>query len=120
MGELESRHLDQFWGVAQLVEHPALNRADASSTLASPANSVQWRNGNATVCKTVMSRIDTGLHLHALVAQRTRAAGFYPACQGFESSRGCQHGRVAQGTEQVGPNDKARGSNPRAITNTER
>ena len=33
------------------------------------ANTVQWRNGNATACKAVMSRIDTGLHLHALVAQ---------------------------------------------------
>jgi hypothetical protein len=25
---------------------------------------VQWRNGNAAVCKTAMSRLDTGLHLH--------------------------------------------------------
>jgi hypothetical protein len=32
---------------------------------------VQWRNGNAVVCKTIMSRINTGLHLHAFVAQRT-------------------------------------------------
>jgi hypothetical protein len=36
------------------------------------ANSVQWRNGNAAVCKTVMSRLDPGLHLHALVARMDR------------------------------------------------
>lgn len=33
---------------------------------------MQWRNGNAAVCKADMSRLDTGLHLHALVARMDR------------------------------------------------
>lgn len=38
---------------------------------------VQWRNGNAALCKSVMSRLDTDLHLqklhlHALVARMDR------------------------------------------------
>lgn len=35
------------------------------------AATVQWRNGNAIVCKTITSRLDTGLHLQAAVAQWT-------------------------------------------------
>src|SRR6202140_750675 len=36
------------------------------------AISVQWRNGNAALCKSAMSRLDTDLHLHALVARMDR------------------------------------------------
>lgn len=65
-----------------------------------------WRNMNAAVCKTAMSRGSTGRGLQdeqnaktdvffsdllqALVAQRIRAAGFYPAGREFESLRGRQ------------------------------
>ena len=47
---------------------------------------VQWRNGNAALCKSVMSRLDTDLHLqdlhlqklhlHALVARMDRPPPF--------------------------------------------
>jgi hypothetical protein len=47
-------------------------RRDGGSIPSRGANLVQWRNGNAAVCKTVMSRLDTGLHLQALVARMDR------------------------------------------------
>ena len=37
---------------------------------------VQWRNGNAAVCKTAMSRLDTDLHLHCLDSSMDRASVF--------------------------------------------
>ena len=74
---------DHFYRrVAQPVERRALNAKVGGSRPSTTANTqksftavsdflVQWRNGNAAVCKTVMSRVGTGLHLHALVAQWT-------------------------------------------------
>src|SRR5262245_22830101 len=37
---------------------------------------MQWRNGNAAVCKTAMSRLDTGLHLQCSRGPTDRASVF--------------------------------------------
>lgn len=66
-------------------------------------NTVQWRNGNAAVCKTVMSRLDTGLHLQLFqwlewIGIRLLSghdAGSNPAWNA---------GHVAQSEEPPGPN----------------
>jgi hypothetical protein len=64
------------------------------------ATSVQWRNGNAAVCKSVMSRLDTGLHLQALVARMDRPPPSKHA-RGFESRR--ERGRKVRWIERPNP-----------------
>ena len=85
---------------AQTILPPSFNarmsrseREDGGWIPSGGANTVQWRNGNAAVCKTVMSRLDTGLHLHALVARMDRPppskrmhAGSNPAESSFTKS----------------------------------
>jgi hypothetical protein len=48
---------------------------------------VQWRNGNAAVCKTVMSRLDTGLHLFSIASVNGKGSGFLNRQSRFKSSR---------------------------------
>ena len=60
---------------------------------------VQWRNGNAEVCKTAMSRLDTGLHLqHVRSSCPGRSGDMASGCgpeqrgsipRGSPSSQGC-------------------------------
>ena len=61
---------------AGVVETPALDQARLLEA-ASPSREemVQWRNGNAAICKTAMSRLDTGLHLHCLDSSMDQSVG---------------------------------------------
>ena len=65
---------------ARVVETPALGQArllvETSHGTETTCPTVQWRNGNAAVCKTAMSRLDTGLRLHCLDSSMDRAPVF--------------------------------------------
>jgi hypothetical protein len=76
-------------------------------------NGPKWRNGNAAVCKAVMSRLDTGLHLQA------RGSNGQPAACGVDARRlrccrAC--GRIAQRIERPTSNREVEGLSPSAIT----
>lgn len=65
-----------------------------------------------------MSRLDTGLHLHARVARMDRHPPSKRTRRRFESCRE-RHGHVAQPEEHPGPNGKRAGSSPAVIANSE-
>src|ERR1700722_9564177 len=75
-------HPDQHRPLSLNGRAPRSERGYGGSIPSRGANLVQWRNGNAALCKSVMSRLDTDLHLqdlhlqklhlHALVARMDR------------------------------------------------